>query len=125
MKELPAEFPGAAFEPIYTDEFLRRLAHRHYREHRDRVAAVVERICRHPFHLSHLLGNRHGLDWRGKRDRHVAGDLIIVFAICLECADRGFQAAGVNDCCDGPAPYRSNAIILLSLGSHKDLFARG
>jgi len=73
---------------------------------------------------SALAQGEHGLDWRGKRDRHVAGDLIIVFALCLECADRGFQAAGVNDCRDGPAPYRSNAIIFLSLGSHRNLFAR-
>jgi len=75
VKALPAEFPGAAFQPIYTDEFLRRLDHRRYREQQPRVAAVVERICRSPFHLSHLLDIRHGLDWRGKRDRHVAGDL--------------------------------------------------
>lgn len=125
MKELPADLSGAPFQPLYTDELLRRLEHRRYREHRQRVAAVVERICRNPYHLSHLLDNRYGLDWRGKRDRHVAGDLIIVFAICLECAEKHFQDDGVNDCCDGPAPYQSNAIIFLTLGSHKDLFARG
>ncbi len=124
MKGLPDSFAGAPFRPLYVEEFLSRLSHRRYREQRERVIGVVERICRNPFHLSHLLDNKHGLDWRGKRDRHVAGD-VIIFAICRECAQSSFLDQGLNQCCSGPAPLDEEAIIFLTLGSHKALFGCG
>jgi len=117
-------FPDAPFRAVYAPEFSNRLQDRKYRKHQEAVHQVVQRICLDPFRRSHLLTNKHGHDWRGKRDRHVKGNLVLVFAICAECKRQGFHQEGWNTCCDDPSMKPDDLIVFLTLGSHKALFGR-
>jgi len=84
---------------------------------------VVLRILDHPFHRSHLLEKKGGIDLRGKRSRHVSGNFVIVYVVCEECIQNGFRDKGWNDCafCSG-APLKR--VIFLAFDQHDDIYTR-
>jgi len=123
--QLPDAIDDTPFQPLYMPEFLRRFESNKFREWQLEIALTVERICGNPLFKSHLGKKKHGTDYRGKRNRHVIGDIVIIFAWCRECVDSGFNASGLNDCCDTPGQHQAESIVFLSVGSHKQLFKRG
>jgi mRNA-degrading endonuclease YafQ of YafQ-DinJ toxin-antitoxin module len=119
---LPNKVDGALYRPEYTEEFVERCEDKSCREHQRLILQTVERICRQPRHQSHLLDNKDGRDWQGRRDRHVKdGDLVIIFAWCGECAEQDFRGKGFLDCCDGDVASHPDCIIFLTVGPHKKL----
>ncbi len=121
---LPESVDDAPYRPIYTQEFRDLFASKKFRSRQQQIVLAIERICFVPERKSHLLDKKHGIDWRGKRDRKANGDIILIFGWCREWGEKGFRAQGINDCCGGEAE-NSNQVVFLALGSHKQVFKRG
>jgi mRNA-degrading endonuclease RelE of RelBE toxin-antitoxin system len=112
----------AEYRDLYTPTF-RDCLSRH-KDKRTRVEDVVNRILEDPFHQSHLLGKKRGIDLRGKRARHFQNTkFVIIFVVCDECIKAGFRASGYNACpsCTGNP---DKAVIFLAVSSHADIYTR-
>ena len=90
---------------------------------KQRVRWFVERLQVDPYTTghSHTLTSKKGIDLRGKRGAHVSGNFVVVFMVCEECINRGFRAAGYNQCEPCPeAPVKR--MLLLAFGPHKEAY---
>jgi mRNA-degrading endonuclease RelE of RelBE toxin-antitoxin system len=109
------------YEPFYTKSFQSCL--RKYRDKRERVEKLINRILQNPIQSSHLLTKKKGIDLRGKRSRHLTGNFVVVYIVCEECIESGFYDKGYNNCsiCKGEPKKR---VVFLAFGKHQDVYSK-
>jgi Txe/YoeB family toxin of Txe-Axe toxin-antitoxin module len=109
------------YEPAYSPTFLECL--KKHSDKKDRIEKFVKRICDDPYYRSELLEKKRDIDLRGKRSRHLSGNLVFVYLICEECVRNDFKNI-YNYCSSCKDEVGAKKLVFLAFAKHDDIYSK-